>query len=97
MHKYLFLVVLICLTLLVACSGKTTHHKTSIPDPKSFNGHFGDIDTSGDGMVNWVEFKAHFPHAEKNVFKAIDLNNDNTLDHDEWHEFKAVHGLMHQE
>ena len=51
------------------------------------------MDTSGDFLVNYDEFKAHFSHAEPNVFKTIDLNKDNSLDHDEWHEFKEAHGL----
>ena len=97
MKRYLLVITLVAFGLIVACSGKTGHHKTSMPDPKSFNGHFGDFDTNGDEMVDWNEFKAHFPHAEKKIFEAIDLNNDKVLDHDEWHEFKEAHDLMHQE
>ena len=91
------LLVLILFSFLAACSGKSGYHKTSMPDPKSFDGHFGDFDTNGDGHVNWEEFKAHFPHAEEKVFNAIDLNHDNVLDHDEWHAFKEAHGLKHHD
>jgi hypothetical protein len=68
-----------------------------MPDPKSFNAHFGDMDSDGNDLVSWDEFKAHFPHAEPKVFTAIDLNGDKALDHDEWHEFKAAHGLKHHD
>ena len=64
-----------------------------MPDPKSFNAHFGDMDTGGDDLVNWEEFKAFFPQAVPEVFQAIDLNGDKLLDHDEWHAFKDAHGL----
>ena len=43
------------------------------------------------------EFKAYFPHAEPNVFAAIDLNGDERIDHDEWHAFKEAHGLKHHD
>ena len=55
------------------------------------------MDANGDDMVSWDEFKAHFPHAEPKVFAAIDLNEDKALDHDEWHKFKAAHGLKHHD
>ena len=93
MKKLLPILFVAVFVLLIACSGKTSYHKTSMPEPKSFNAHFGDMDTSGDDLVNYDEFKAHFSPAEPNVFKAIDLNKDNSLDHDEWHEFKEAHGL----
>jgi len=93
MKKLLLLICLAAFALLISCSGKSTYHKTPMPDPKSFNGHFGDMDESGDDLVSWDEFKTHFSHAEPSVFKAIDLNNDKALDHDEWHKFKDAHGL----
>jgi hypothetical protein len=64
-----------------------------MPDPKSFNAHFGDMDTSGDDGVVWDEFKAYFPNAEPKVFEVIDQNRDSKIDHDEWHAFKEAHGL----
>lgn len=35
--------------------------------------------------------------ATPQVFEAIDLNQDKSLDHDEWHKFKAAYGLKHQD
>ena len=68
-------------------------HKMDMPDPKAFNAHFGDMDTNGDGEVDWEEFQAHFPQAEKKVFDAVDLDGGGTLNHEEWHAFKEAHGL----
>jgi len=94
MKKYSFLLVLVFFLSLTACSGKANYHKTSLPDPGTFKAHFGDMDSNGDDRVDWGEFKAYFPHAQPEVYEAIDLNRDNFLDHDEWHAFKEAHGLM---
>jgi hypothetical protein len=64
-----------------------------MPDPQSFNAHFGDMDANGDGLVTWDEFAAYFQNSEEKVFNAVDLNQDGKIDHDEWHEFKEAHGL----
>lgn len=93
MKKMLCAICLAAFGLLMACSGKIPYHKTTMPDPKSFNAHFGDMDSGGDDLVNWDEFKTFFPQAVPDVFKAIDLNRDKVLDHDEWHAFKDAHGL----
>ena len=58
--------------------------------------HFPDLDIDGDDRVNWAEFKKRFPEAEQKVYEALDLNGDGSVDHDEWHEFKAAHGLKHE-
>jgi hypothetical protein len=97
MKANFLLLCLVVITLFFGCSGKTTYHKAPMPDPKSFNAHFGDMDSNGDDLVSWDEFKAYFPKAEPSVFESIDLNADNALDHDEWHKFKAAHGLKHQD
>lgn len=68
-----------------------------MPDPKTFNAHFGDMDADSDELLDGNEFKAHFPHATDEVFKAIDGNGDKRIDHDEWHRFKKAHGLKHDE
>jgi len=73
----------------VYCSDQKTGH--------NYNGHFGDMDTDGDDQLNWKEFKQYFTHAEEHVFKKADVNNDSIVDHDEWHEFKEVHGYGHIE
>ena len=80
-----------------SAADKAPYHNAKLPDPKGFNGHFGDMDADGDELVNWEEFKAHFPKAVPEVFQAIDLNKDEGLDHDEWHEFKEAHGMRHHE
>jgi hypothetical protein len=83
------------LAWMAGCASHGRHHDQSLPDPKSFNAHFGDMDTDGDESVSWEEFKAYFPEANRHVFEALDLNKDGGVDHDEWHEFKEAHGLGH--
>ncbi len=95
MKKNLLLFVLVLVAGGAACTSHGHHHDSPLPDPKGYNAHFGDMDTSGDGKVTWAEFKAYFPQAEPAVFAAIDLNKDGVIDHDEWHAFKEAHGLKH--
>ena len=92
---YLSLIALI--GMLAGCASPSKHHKVDLPDPKGFNAHFPDMDVSGDDLVDWAEFKAYFPQAEPPVFEAIDLNGDESIDHEEWHQFKEAHGLGHKE
>ena len=68
-----------------------------MPDPESYNAHFGDIDTDGDELVSREEFDAYFENAEPKVYNALDIDQDGSVDHDEWHEFKEAHGLKHHE
>lgn len=94
MKKIFF--ILFVTVLLFAASGyasEAKHHKTSMPNPASFNAHFGDMDIDGDDLVNWKELKSYFPQATPDIFKALDLNADTKVDHDEWHEFKEAHGM----
>lgn len=74
---------------------QSTYHGVPLPDPKAYNAHFGDMDKNGDRLVDWPEFKGFFPQADKAVFSAIDLDRSGAIDHDEWHQFKAAHGLKH--
>jgi hypothetical protein len=69
----------------------------NIPDAKSYNAHFGDMDPDRDGKVTWKEFKAYFPKSDEKAFSAIDLNKDGGVDHDEWHAFKAAYDLKHKD
>jgi len=94
MKRFLLLIIPFFLIMLVAgCSSHKKYHDTDMPDPQSFNAHFGDMDANGDDLVNWEEFSAHFQNADQKVFNAIDLNQDGNIDHDEWHEFKEAHGM----
>jgi hypothetical protein len=98
MNRVLLLLgLLLSFVLFLGSATKQSYHETDLPDPKTFNAHFPDMDTSGDELVSWPEFKAYFPQAEPKVFEALDLNKDKVVDHDEWHEFKAAHGLEHKD
>jgi hypothetical protein len=57
------------------------------------------MDSDNDDRVTLEEFKAYFPDGsqQEDVFNAIDLDGKGGLDHDEWHEFKAAHGLKHKD
>lgn len=97
--KQLFLITIsiVFVILTIGCSGHKNFHGTEMPDPHAFNAHFGDMDADGDDLVNWGEFSDHFPNSEQRVFDAIDLDQSTTIDHAEWHEFKAAHGLKHHD
>jgi hypothetical protein len=82
-------------TLAIGCSGH--YHKTAMPDPASFNAHFGDMDADGDGLVSREEFNNFFKNPDPKVFDAIDMNKDGAIDHDEWHAFKEAHGMRHHQ
>lgn len=75
------------------------HHPQELPEPSAYNAHFGDMDSSGDGFVDTKEFNTHFRDQKNNddVFKAMDLNNDSQIDHNEWHAFKKAHNLLQKE
>ncbi len=92
-----FLSLTLVVGMLSGCASQSKHHNESLPDPKGFNAHFPDMDSDGNDLVSWTEFKEYFPQAEPGVFKAIDLNGDGNIDHDEWHQFKEAHGLGHVE
>lgn len=87
------IISLLGIGLIFGCSGQKRHHDTDLGDPSTYQAHFPDMDTSGDDLVDWKEFKAYFPQADTDTFKALDLNNDGYVNHEEWHEFKEAHGL----
>ena len=98
MKKFVFfLCLLLVVGILSSYASQSKHHKDNLPDPKGFNAHFPEMDSGGDDLVSWTEFKDYFPQAVPEVFKAIDLNEDGNIDHDEWHQFKEAHGLKHKE
>lgn len=76
---------------------KQKYHTKKLSDPSKFNAHFPDMDSDKNDRVSFEEFKSYFPEASEpeDVFNAIDLDGQGDLDHDEWHEFKAAHGLKH--
>ena len=86
MIKNLKVLVMLMLGLLLA-AGTTL--------AADYNGHFGDMDTDGDELVSWEEFKSYFAHAEKSVFDGIDEGK--AFDHDAWHDFKEKNGYGHIE
>lgn len=78
---------------------KQKYHKKDLPAPSKFNAHFPDMDRNNNDRVTFEEFNSNFPDASGNqdVFKAIDLDGNGELTHEEWHEFKAAHGLKHMD
>jgi hypothetical protein len=91
-----FLTLMLCAVLIAmaaACSSGPRYHSSKMPDPKSFNAHYGDFDANGDETVSWEEFKAYFKQADKKVFSSVDMDKSGGIDHDEWHAFKEAHGL----
>lgn len=59
-----------------------------------YDGHFGDMDTNGDGKVVLEEFQAFFPDGTEEDFTLLS-NDDGAMDHDEWHRYKEAHDLRH--
>jgi len=99
MQKFFTLPALMILGLAAVAyaASPPTQAAYNIPDAKSYNAHFGNMDPDKDGKVTWQEFKAHFPKADEKVFVAIDLNKDGGIDHDEWHDFKEAYNLKHKD
>lgn len=86
--------------------GKKYHHKNKkryhtekLPDASKFNAHFPDMDSDHNDQVTLDEFNAYFSDAadKQKVFNAVDLDENGYLDHDEWHAFKAAHGMKHMD
>jgi hypothetical protein len=97
MPRHPLIVLLLSVLLLpVACATHTDrHHDTPMPDPAAYAAHFGDLDTDGDDRVSPAEFRAYFPEGDMQVFRVIDADRDGAISHEEWHRFKAAHGLAH--
>ncbi|MEX1302793.1 MAG: EF-hand domain-containing protein [Desulfotignum sp.] len=78
---------------------KKRYHDKPLPDPSKFNAHFPDMDKDHNDQVTRDEFNVYFGDTsdDADVFNAIDLDENSYLDHDEWHEFKAAHGLKHMD
>lgn len=91
MRKLTVMASLAAGVVFLGCAPKTFHHGP-MPDPAPYMIHFPELDTNGDDAVTWEEFKQRFPDATANVFEAVDQDGNDTIDHDEWHAFKAAHG-----
>lgn len=75
------------------------YHTKKLPDPSHFNAHFPDMDTDHNDQVTFDEFNGYFTDVtdKDHVFDAVDLDESGYIDHGEWHEFKAAHGLKHMD
>lgn len=78
---------------------KKRYHDKVLPEASKFNAHFPDMDKDRNDQVTREEFNAYFADESDNedVFNAIDLDENEYLDHEEWHEFKSSHGLKHMD
>ena len=85
----------IILAFMVA--GTLAFASTAYAGGDKYEGHFGDMDTNGDEIVNQEEFVAFFKdNADPaGAFTIIDQDSSGSLDHDEWHAFKSAHGYGH--
>lgn len=97
MKKGLILVGAVLMAAMIAsCAGPKRYHERPLGDPSGyFTAHFPEMDSSGDGIVTWEEFKARFPDADADTFRALDQNKDGGIDHGEWHNFMAAHCPRH--
>ena len=93
--KNIIMIISLCVFLAAGSAAYADSHQKA--QKQNYSGHFGDMDKNGDDLVNWEEFKAYFPHAEKKVFESAGGDGDGEIDHDEWHAFKQAHGLKHHE
>ena len=94
--RIVFMACLFLTASLWGCSGHGRYHDAPLGDPATYQAHFHDMDGNGDGRVDAGEFRSHFPQSDRHVFRALDLNEDGIVDHDEWHQFKAAHGIKHK-
>lgn len=73
------------------------HASSSKANPmEQYQVRFNVIDTNRDGALEWAEFEAHFKPADRTAFDALDTTGDGRIDRDEWHRFKAAHGMAGQ-
>jgi Ca2+-binding EF-hand superfamily protein len=94
------IVIALAFTLILAhslgCAKKQKFHQADLPDPKSYQAHFHEVDRNGDGIVTWEEFENYFPEAELRIFEILDTNKDTVVDPNEWHQFEEAHGTKHK-
>ena len=68
-----FIGFMVLLFSIAGCAGDSSYHKTSMPDPSTFNAHFGDLDTDGDDQVSWEESSPISPRPQKMFIKRLTL------------------------
>ena len=56
--------------------------------------HFNDLDSDGNSVLSFEEFKQRFPTSTEKSFNTLDTDRNGTLSHDEWHRFKEMHRDM---
>jgi hypothetical protein len=55
----------------------------------TYTAPFADVDSNGDGVVEWREFKTFYPDADAKAFLEADQNKDGEITPDEWESFVA--------
>jgi len=73
-------------------NGNGRYHQADLPNPAPYMVHMGELDKNGDNILSREEFQNRFPHSDKSVFDAIDVNQDGSISHGEWIDFKTAHG-----
>ena len=99
MKRLLLLIIPILLVILVsACSSHKKHHNTDMPDAKSFNAHFGDMDANGDDLVNAADFAVFAECYEgpngtpPEICGVFDFNGDAVIDLQDYAAFQEAAG-----
>jgi hypothetical protein len=79
MMRKLWLIVIAAI-LLTACA--------SLP---RYTAPFSEVDHNGDGVIEWQEFKAHYPDSDARAFLEADRNKNGEIAPDEWQFFVETH------
>lgn len=102
MKRINLIFILIAAFLMVAAGTFATVHAGSYENGKYpagsgqgvFQKHFSDMDINGDDSLDFEEFKNVFPSTEQKAFDRLDTDQNGSLSHDEWHQFKEMHSGM---
>ena len=57
-----------------------------------YNAPFAEIDQDGDGVIEWWEFRTHFPDTDPKTFLEADRNKNGEISLEEWKFFVETHG-----
>jgi PBP1b-binding outer membrane lipoprotein LpoB len=74
MHK--FCLIAITAVLLTACA--------SLP---RYNAPFPEVDSNGDGVIEWQEFKTRYSDSDAKAFLEADRNKNGDITPEEWQFF----------